>query len=97
MSFDTPNPPFNASDFLLIELVPLVARTSSELAVKDEQWSKGLNNDTSKRDNGSASENAGDASGSVIGLDEDEARETFHHRLETLGYRVGLGIAERCV
>jgi hypothetical protein len=30
-------------------------------------------------------------------VDEDEAREAVFHRLEGLGYRVGLGVVERWV
>lgn len=48
----------------------------------------------------------GTAAGSVIAggglgregtVDEEEAREAVFHRLETLGYRVGLGVVERYV
>lgn len=43
---------------------------------------------------------AGSATGGSTGaksgeLDEEEAREAVFHRLEALGYRVGLGVVER--
>ncbi|KKZ64985.1 hypothetical protein EMCG_09111 [[Emmonsia] crescens] len=77
MSFDTPLPPFNASDpharflsascldLLLIELVPMAERLAEEL------------------------------SGVEGKLDEEEHREATFYRLETLGFRVGQGLAER--
>ncbi|KAI9796812.1 MAG: Trafficking protein particle complex subunit 33 [Piccolia ochrophora] len=79
MSFDTPLPPYNASDphatflssscldLLLIELVPMAHRLARELSLSDDK------------------------------LDDDEQRDAVFHRLETLGYRVGQGLAERCV
>lgn len=79
MSFDTPLPPFNASDpyatflnfscldFLLIELVPMAYRLANELSLSETK------------------------------LDDDEEREAAFYRLEMLGYRVGQGLAERCV
>ncbi|KAL2007185.1 hypothetical protein VTN00DRAFT_8623 [Thermoascus crustaceus] len=77
MSFDTPVPPYSASDpharflsascldFLLIELVPMAERMAQELSAPDER------------------------------LDEEEQREATFYRLESLGYRVGQGLAER--
>ncbi|EEH43235.2 uncharacterized protein PADG_08055 [Paracoccidioides brasiliensis Pb18] len=77
MSFDTPVPPFTASDpharflsascldLLLIELVPMAERLADELS--------GVNGK----------------------LDEEEHREATFYRLETLGFRVGQGLAER--
>ena len=81
MSFETPLPPYNASDpyatflnascmdLLLIEMVPMAYRLASELA-------------TSGHDG-------------VKALDEGEHREAAILRLETLGYRVGQGLVER--
>ncbi|KAF2205162.1 transport protein particle component [Delitschia confertaspora ATCC 74209] len=74
-------------DFLLIELVPMAYRITADLAAREEEW---LRQDASK----------GDGRGSVAGggtltLDEEEAREAVFHRLEALGYRVGLGVVER--
>lgn len=78
MSFETPLPPFNATDpyatflssscldFLLIEIVPMAHRIAEELAAQDD--------------------------GSEP---EDEQKEAVSRRLDTLGYRVGQGMAER--
>jgi hypothetical protein len=33
--------------------------------------------------------------GGTATVDEEEAREAVFHRLENLGYRVGLGVVER--
>ncbi|KAF8457157.1 transport protein particle component [Terfezia claveryi] len=100
MSFDTPIPTYSASDphatflnsscldFLLIELVPLAQRLANELSV----------NGGGGKDNGGGGESGG--SGGSVGhsgeeLDEEEEREAVFYRLEMLGYRVGLGLAER--
>ena len=122
MSFDTPNPPFNASDpyatyvnascfdFLLIELIPFAARVSAELARRDEQWA--LRNTSGTTDaaslgpdkaaeavvqqNGRGSGTAKDGSSQISTVPaDDESREALLYRLDMLGYRVGLGIAER--
>ncbi|MCJ1395255.1 Trafficking protein particle complex subunit 33 [Xylographa bjoerkii] len=81
MSFETPVPPYNASDphatflssscldLLLIEIVPMAHRMASESSVC-----------------------GGDGKGAI---DEEEQRETAFRRLETLGYRVGQGLVER--
>lgn len=81
MSFETPLPPYNASDpyatflnascmdLLLIEMVPMAYRLASELASPGQDGIKPI--------------------------DEDEQREAAFRRLETLGYRVGQGLVER--
>ena len=81
MSFETPLPPYNASDpyatflnascldLLLIEMVPMAYRVASELAVPGRDGIKPKN--------------------------EDEHREAAFRRLDTLGYRVGQGLVER--
>lgn len=81
MSFETPLPPYNASDpyatflnascmdLLLIEMVPMAYRLASELATPGQDG--------------------------VKALDEDDQREAAFRRLETLGYRVGQGLVER--
>ena len=81
MSFETPLPPFNASDpyatfvnascmdLLLIEMVPMAYRIASELASPSQDGIKPI--------------------------DEVEQREAVFRRLETLGYRVGQGLVER--
>lgn len=88
-------PPYNATDpsatflssscldFLLIELVPLAHRVAGS------------------RDGpaGSAGPGRAASSGSVLvrRADEDEELDAVHFRLESLGYRVGQGLVERCV
>lgn len=81
MSFDTPVPPYNATDphatflnascmdFLLMEMVPMAYRLAEELAVAGEDG--------------------------VKHVDEDEEREIAFRKLDTLGYRVGQGLVER--
>lgn len=82
MSFETPLPPFNASDphatflnstcldLLLIELVPLARRLSRELSPTT-------------------------AATSNKPLDDDEEREAVFYRLDALGHKVGQGLVER--
>ncbi|KAA6407201.1 MAG: hypothetical protein FRX48_09003 [Lasallia pustulata] len=79
MSFETPLPPYNASDpyatflnascldLLLIEIVPMAHRLASELAIPSED----------------------------AAVDEEEHKEAAFRRLESLGFRVGLGLVER--
>lgn len=86
MSFESPLPPYNASDptatflnsscldLLLIELVPLAYRTVHAL---DAPSSSSTNPSQSPK------------------LEEDEERDRVFFRLESLGYRVGLGLVER--
>ncbi|KAL8914120.1 MAG: hypothetical protein Q9171_001236 [Xanthocarpia ochracea] len=84
MSFETPLPPYNASDphatflnsscfdLLLIEMVPLAHRLAEELM----------------------QERSGTGSGAQV-MDEEEQREAVFRRLDALGYRVGQGLVER--
>ncbi|MCJ1227735.1 Trafficking protein particle complex subunit 33 [Toensbergia leucococca] len=81
MSFETPLPPYNASDphatflnsscldLLLIEMVPMAYRLANELSIQMPNGDKLV--------------------------DEEEHREAAFRRLETLGYRVGQGLVER--
>ena len=83
MSFETPLPPYNASDphatflnascldLLLIELVPMAHRIASEPPVHLKDGEKLL--------------------------EEEEQKEAAFRRLESLGYRVGQGLVERWV
>ncbi|KAL8923398.1 MAG: hypothetical protein Q9172_003147 [Xanthocarpia lactea] len=85
MSFETPLPPYNASDphatflnsscfdLLLIEMVPLAHRLAQQLL----------------------DERSGTGSGSAQVMDEEEQREAVFRRLDALGYRVGQGLVER--
>jgi hypothetical protein len=93
----------SALDFLLIELVPMAYRITSDLALREEQEDS---SSTSKPIDGSSDNDVGSTGGTGTGmgmmglghgLDEDETRESVFHRLESLGYRVGLGIVERYV
>jgi hypothetical protein len=96
MSFETPIPPYNASDphatflnsscldLLLIEMVPMAYRLAHEQAVA------GMNDD------GGGGGGGGAAAAAKLSADEEEQqREGAFRRLETLGYRVGQGLAER--
>jgi hypothetical protein len=104
MSFESPLPPFNASDpsatflnsscldLLMIELVPMAYRIVNEVDGDAAQI---------QRDDASLSVKgpAGGVNGSVNGkkMDEDEERDAVFFRLEMLGYRVGQGLVERYV
>ncbi|KAF2658980.1 transport protein particle component [Lophiostoma macrostomum CBS 122681] len=90
-------------DFLLIELVPLAYRITADLAAREEEWLRGASSTSSSgskpsrtSDDSSVAGTAGGRDGTVGGtVDEEEAREAVFRRLESLGYRVGLGVVER--
>ncbi|KAH7390570.1 transport protein particle component, partial [Pyrenochaeta sp. MPI-SDFR-AT-0127] len=96
-------------DLLLIELVPMAYRITADLAAREEEWihgstSKVNNNRLSGTSNDASSTVGGAGAGGPVGgtvgggtatVDEEEAREAVFHRLESLGYRVGLGVVER--
>ncbi|OAL51280.1 transport protein particle component [Pyrenochaeta sp. DS3sAY3a] len=96
-------------DLLLIELVPLAYRITADLAAREDEWlhgaaaaAKGKQNRLSGASNDASSTVAAGGpvgGGTVVGgtatVDEEEAREAVFHRLEGLGYRVGLGVVER--
>ena len=81
MSFETPFPPYGASDpnaafinassmeLLLIEMVPMAYRLITELAIPGKDGK--------------------------MEADDEEQKEFAFRRLETLGYRVGQGLVER--
>lgn len=83
MSFESPLPPYNASDpqaaflssscldFLLIEIVPMAYRMAHELSTQTTEVVKPPE-------------------------EEEDKTEAALRRLETLGYRVGQGLVERC-
>ncbi|KAF2107510.1 transport protein particle component [Lophiotrema nucula] len=89
-------------DFLLIELVPMAYRITADLAAREEEWMRGSGSKPARSDvaeeTGSVAGTTG-RGGTVGGdgtvVDEEEAREAVFNRLETLGYRVGLGVVER--
>ncbi|EAT83220.1 hypothetical protein HBH56_194580 [Parastagonospora nodorum] len=78
-------------DLLLIELVPMAYRITADLAAREEEWTRGA----TKTNRLSGTSNDGTSGGPVGTVDEEEAREAVFHRLEGLGYRVGLGVVER--
>jgi hypothetical protein len=92
-------------DLLLIELVPMAYRITADLALREEEWtgtSSTKANRLSSHSNDASSTAAGGpigttAAGGTATIDEEESREAVFHRLENLGYRVGLGIVERYV
>lgn len=96
-------------DLLLIELVPMAYRITADLALREEEWTKGSSGSKAgNRLSGTTSNDASSGVGGAVGgtgagggvtatVDEEEAREAVFHRLENLGYRVGLGVVERYV
>jgi hypothetical protein len=97
-------------DLLLIELVPMAYRITADLAQREEEWihgaskpkrlsgTSGASNDASSTvAGGTARGTEGGPVGGTATVDEEEAREAVFHRLESLGYRVGLGVVERYV
>ena len=92
-------------DLLLIELVPMAYRITGDLAVREEEWtgtsakakrlSAHSNDASSTTAGGAAGTTGGGGGGGTATVDEEESREAVFHRLEALGYRVGLGVVER--
>ena len=85
-------------------------RITADLAAREEEWIYGSSSKTKQNRLSGASNDAsstiagtlrgGGADGGPVGggtatVDEEEAREAVFQRLESLGYRVGLGIVER--
>jgi hypothetical protein len=97
-------------DLLLIELVPMAYRITADLAAREEEWIHGSSATKPKRLSGTSNDASSTAAGTARGtdggpvggggtatVDEEEAREAVFHRLENLGYRVGLGVVERYI
>lgn len=98
-------------DLLLIELVPMAYRITADLAAREEEWIHGASASAaspSARPKQLAGSPGNDAASTVAArteggghvgvagtVDEEESREAVFHRLEALGYRVGLGVVER--
>jgi hypothetical protein len=96
-------------DFLLIELVPMAYRITNDIAARDEEWLTGASSSiatikpripddpgSTTGTTGGGTGTAGGGTGAITGtIDEEEAREAVFQRLESLGYRVGLGVVER--
>lgn len=112
MSFDSPLPPYNASDpsatflnsscldLLMIELVPMAYRVVNEVdaANLDERIeSTGSGSVQTGSVTASRGTNSGGEGKSGKKMDEDEERDAVFFRLEILGYRVGQGLVERYV
>jgi hypothetical protein len=111
MSFDSPLPPYNASDptatflnsscldLLLIELVPMAYRLANELQPSDRDLvAGGAGKSDGEKRNGSLVAGSGVGSQRPASkMDEDEERDAVFYRLEMLGYRVGQGLVERYV
>jgi hypothetical protein len=101
MSFETPLPPFNASDpaatfvsascleLMMIELVPMAYRVANEVEAASAAAGH------KEKENG-AGTGAGEKEKETR-MDEDEERDAVFYRLEALGYRVGQGLVERYV
>jgi len=90
-------------DLLLIELVPLAYRITADLAHREEEFlrptssarKQGNRMSGTSNDTGAGGPVGGGGGGATATVDDEEAREAVFHRLEGLGYRVGLGIVER--
>jgi trafficking protein particle complex subunit 6 len=107
MTFQPVMPPFNASDptatflnsscldFLLIELVPLAYRVTSELESTTVVEPPSVPDVSSATHNGVASSAGPAMAGSTRRMDEEEERDAVFYKLEMLGYRVGQGLVER--
>ncbi|EFE45061.1 BET3 family protein [Trichophyton verrucosum HKI 0517] len=107
MSFDTPTPPFSASDpharflnascldLLLIELVPMAERIVQELELGEKDSPVKQDEALDIKNKEREKEKEKDSKSSVAVMDDEEYREAIYFRLESLGYRVGLGLGER--
>ncbi|PMD28596.1 transport protein particle component [Hyaloscypha hepaticicola] len=109
MSFDSPLPPYNASDpsatflnsscldLLMIELVPMAYRIVNELDTPSSPPplpTTATSPTQSRKGDGSLKSGTGGANGTRK-MDEEEERDAVFYRLEMLGYRVGQGLVER--
>ncbi|EHK17725.1 uncharacterized protein TRIVIDRAFT_210447 [Trichoderma virens Gv29-8] len=109
MSLSPPMPPFNSSDptasflssssldFLLIELVPLAQRVTSQRDFPSPS-NPAADSASSPRKSDSTAAAAAIAhppADSPKRIDDDEHLDAVHYRLEAQGYRVGQGLVER--
>lgn len=113
MSFETVMQPYNSSDpsasfvassaldFLLIELVPLAYRVTTEASASEQGEEPEDYDATAEKTTKTTADTAAAAtvtSPTSFGrMDEDEALDAVQHKLESTGYRVGQGLVERCV
>lgn len=100
MSFDTPLPPYNASDphatflnascldLLLIEMVPMAYRIAEDLTLSTPTTTA-----TTSIVNGNKKQQG--AGGEDEEVREEKRKEIAQSRLEGLGWRVGVGVVER--
>ncbi|KAL7959131.1 transport protein particle component [Trichoderma compactum] len=112
MSLSPPMPPFNSTDptasflsssaldFLLIELVPLAQRVTSQRDFPPSPAQNPDNADSSphrKSDSAAAAAAAAHhpPADSPKPIDDEEHLDAMHLRLESQGYRVGQGLVER--
>jgi hypothetical protein len=104
MSFDTPNPPYSASDpfatflnascfeHLLIELVPLAEGMARRLEGSIDKRGGPVGGAVDPATGGSTTSTA---TSMEKERDDEVFRDAVYFRLESLGYRVGLGLSER--
>ncbi|KAL6810168.1 transport protein particle component [Trichoderma camerunense] len=109
MSLSPPMPPFNSTDptasflssssldFLLIELVPLAQRVTSQRDFPSSSSSATQNPDgvTSSSHHRKSDSHHPPAADSLKKIDDEEHLDAVHLRLESQGYRVGQGLVER--
>ncbi|QYT02713.1 TRAPP complex component Trs33 [Trichoderma simmonsii] len=116
MSLSPPMPPFNSTDptasflsssaldFLLIELVPLAQRVTSQRDFPSSSattQNPDNNNDGAsshhrhRKSNSTAAAHHPPAADSLKKIDDEEHLDAVHLRLESQGYRVGQGLVER--
>ena len=88
-------------DLLLIELVPMAHRLAHELSVSASDTGGGLHDHSSSTSSSSQQKQLSSAAQEKqqqgTTLDEEDEREAVFLRLESLGYRVGLGLVERYI
>ncbi|KAL1642038.1 hypothetical protein SLS58_005626 [Diplodia intermedia] len=94
-------------DMLLIELVPMAYRMAAELAAREDEYVTPGNPTVTagRRSSAVTATNGGTPKsgttpripeGAAVGsAEEEDYKDAVLYRLETLGYRVGLGITER--
>ncbi|KAI9826802.1 MAG: Trafficking protein particle complex subunit 33 [Thelocarpon impressellum] len=94
MSFDTPLPPYNATDphasflnsscldLLLIELVPMAHRLAREVVLSADDGREGEGGEPETKEG-------------RVEFESEEERDAVFYRLDGLGYRVGQGLVER--
>ncbi|KAF3076534.1 Trafficking protein particle complex subunit 6B [Trichoderma lentiforme] len=111
MSLSPPMPPFNSTDptasflsssaldFLLIELVPLAQRVTSQRDFPSSSATQNPDGVTSsshhRKSDSAAAAHHPPAADSPKRIDDEEHLDAVHLRLESQGYRVGQGLVER--